>query len=238
MAIPRRMYGHCGYDPYVLLCLPWPRAVVVAVLITSLGVVGHAAAGGAQPTPTAVGVALLSATLLARAIQGRPGSLARVVWALLVGQVVVHVAMTPMHPTPSQHHMATGAAAIHTLHAGGGSPLRHSSAGAWGPQLAAWISDAVTCLLQQPTMLIMHVGAAAVVGVWLVIGEQAALRAATMIERSWLVPITALLGALDRVDLALAPQRNLVPAAGPDTPVPVLFLVPGTARRGPPLLAI
>jgi len=159
---------HLGYREPVIATLPWPRAALTATVITILGVTLHSLAGGFAPSLTMVLLVFIAATVVVRMAQATGGSTARNATLLVVGQLFVHLAMTPGTANHQGHGAMTGMSGADAIagHAQHAAVLRRSGE-AIGPQLFAWLSDAIACLAMHPTMIAAHLIAAVTVGAWL-----------------------------------------------------------------------
>lgn len=219
--------------------LLWARAAGVGLLAVFLGVAGHVTAGGLLLGPVvlvllAVGAVALSAPMLAR-----PASALRLVLMMVGGQALVHVVLTV-----SAGHVGDPAAGPAVRRVGSALPTLASADGrrtgslqdaydAVGSSHASTPSvpaHLVADLAAHAPMMVLHLVAAALVGLWLAVGERAlwALVAAT--GRRLALAVRVLLAPVPPAPAAPAPAFRTVlrPASSPRTR-PLL-------RRGPPLV--
>ena len=196
------------------------RALVLAAVAVTAGVVAHVSAGGEAPVAgTVLGlVGLLAFVNLA--LTGRTPTVPVAVFLLTVGQLVVHGALT----------MVVGL--------GMAMPSMPATPGAMGhmePATAAAGSLAMLTSGHHLVMMSSHAVAAALAGWWLVAGERAAWALAEVAARR-------LAGA---IGLPLPTPRLLPPWRAVSPP---LFLPPwhaqplravgcSVSRRGPPVVA-
>ena len=192
----------------------------------------HSAGGGQSSATAGLIPVFLLAIVVARGVQGRPGSTLRIVAMLGLGQVAVHVAMSPTSHGGSAgvHHVS---APLHAVGAHAGT-LRRSGE-AYGPQLAAAVGDALGCLVAQPGMLIGHVVVAVTVGWWLAAGERLSLQAIALLVQ-WSAQSVAAMGTALRIPPVWPAARAAIRFDEQGTPpLTRLFLVAGTIHRGPPV---
>ena len=213
--------------------LRWVRALTLASVTLGSGIAGHAAAGGSVSATSMLLPAFVLLTAAIAPLLGVPASTLRVTALLVVGQGSVHILLQLLGGSVAidgrGHSMA--------MHTGAGAEpvtahLDHGAASAsTGSVLTVMTGSHVG-------MLLAHVAAALVVGLWLAAGERAAW---TLVS----------LAALPVVDAWIA-LRKLSGAA----PVTVVITRPapcpcwdcgtwvrqatwtgrGVSRRGPPRL--
>ncbi|MBS2936776.1 hypothetical protein KDN32_03350 [Nocardioides sp. J2M5] len=135
--------------------LLWPRALVVGVLATGLGALGHVAAGGLLPGPTSMTFLTGASVALAAPLLLQQASALRLVLMLVAGQTAVHLGLT----------LAAGSGATHAAAHG---PGQHASSGG-GASLA---DAAASHVLGHGPMMLAHLAAAVAVGLWLGHGER------------------------------------------------------------------
>ena len=137
--------------------LRWVRAPALASVLFTLGLVGHAAAGGVTPT-TSVLIPLFGLTVIAVApIAGTTLSPSRVVAFLIGGQGVLHAALQMLGAstiTPASSHSMSSHLMTH--------PGATTSHGLEMPLLSGG----------HVIMLLAHLAAAVGVGTWLAGGER------------------------------------------------------------------
>ena len=213
--------------------LRWARALTLASVMLGSGIVGHAAAGGSVPATSMLLPVLVLFTAAIAPLLGAPASTRRVTSLLVVGQVSVHVLLQLLGGSValdvSGHSMAmhTGAA--------GGPVTAHLGHG-----VASAPTGSFTTLMTGPHvgMLLAHVAAASVVGLWLAAGERAAWTlvslAALPVVDAW-VTLRKLSGA---AQVAVVTTRPVpCPGWACETRVrPAMWTGRGVSRRGPPRL--
>jgi hypothetical protein len=219
----------------------WARAALLAAVTMFLGVAGHVTADGLLPSTAWLVVLTMLAVVPCAALLARPASALRIVLTLAGGQALVHLALTVtaghtaqpgsghVHAAEAPVHVDTAGSALQTLQAAAGvQPV--TSAGDLGA------SGLVEHTVGHAPMMLVHVVAAALVGLWLAVGERALWALVALAGALVLRPLL-LLGAPARAALAVVPRLG---PAHPE-PLPPLshrFLARSVVRRGPPLLAI
>ena len=146
------------------------RALTLPSVLFISGLAGHVAAGGVTPAASVL-VPLFVLTVLAVApFAGAPISPARVMALLVGGQGLLHVALQLLGGTAVGHdncgwrgHMVPTAASS----AAGSHVMMHHGAAASHGSVMSLMSDG------HLVMLLAHLAAAVVVGVWLAAGERA-----------------------------------------------------------------
>jgi hypothetical protein len=179
--------------------LLWGRALLLSGVALLSGTVAHAAAHGVLPGVPVLAGLLAVGTALAAPLLRRPAGTGRLVTMLVLGQAGVHLALTLLGGHEGDEPAGAGPAWLHHL----AEDL--TGAHAW--------------------MALAHAGAAAVVGLWLAVGERS---------------LWALLRYAGRLvpprprPLPVVPGRPVAALAPP--PVrPVLHVLSRTVRRrGPP----
>jgi hypothetical protein len=211
--------------------LRWVRALTLASVMLGSGIAGHAAAGGAVPATSMLLSVFVLLTAAIAPLLDAPATTRRVTALLLVGQISVHVLLQLLGGSVaidvSGHSMAMHAgvageqATAHLDHAVASAPTGSLLAFLIGPHVG---------------MLLAHVGAALVVGLWLAAGERAAWilvsLAALPVVDAW-VTLRQLSGA---VQVAVVIARPVpCPGWGCETRVrPAMWTGRGVSRRGPP----
>lgn len=205
----------------MLSVLPWPRALGSAVVVTTLGVAAHVSVADHAVSSLPVVGFLVVATLLARMLQGGPGSTVRLTALLAAGQVLFHILLSSGHSGGHAHSVV--AAHGHDSTAG----LRRSVA-PMAPVIMEWLGAGVSSLVTQPAMLLAHAGAALVAGWWLAHGERLAL--------TTMAAITALFrsGRTPEPTISRHPRPQLVRVQPRGLAVQSWLLARSLARRGPP----
>ena len=231
--------------------LLWSRAAVLALVALSTGAAAHVRADGLLPGPMVLVSLVVAGTFACAPLLRRPGSTRRIVFLLVAGQSVVHMALavtaghrgdpvvravpTPTIPATSATGSRTGsyfdvAYASRVGDHGGGlsvpSPLLH----------------AFHDISSHPTMAIAHLLAAALCGWWLARGEKALWLLLELASRGW-----AELAAPALRRWALAARAAAVTSTSVELPVLVVAVVTplpqsqvrsrSVSRRGPPLAA-
>lgn len=148
---------HVSVGPW----LRWTRAAVLTAVATATGLAAHLSAGGLLPGVAGVGV--LVATLLVATSRwvGRPASTMRVVALLVTGQTFVHGALTAMAGHRDDLRPATPHGELPTV------PHEHLGMPVAVQHLLADLTGA------HAPMALAHLAAAAVMGLWLAVGERA-----------------------------------------------------------------
>ncbi len=212
--------------------LRWVRALVLAAVMLGSGIAGHTTAGASAPSPLLLVPLFAAATVAVAPLLGTPASPRRVVALLAVGQVLIHLLLQWLGGTASL------VVAGHTTAVPGqGSSLgaAHSLAHASGPEP---VGSALTG--DHLGMVLAHVAAALVVGLWLAAGERAAWTllalAALPVVDAWVT-----LRELARADAgaALVPAEAARPAVWDAHCLlrSSTYAGRGVSRRGPPRLS-
>lgn len=229
--------------------LLWSRAALLAVVAVSVGTLAHVSADGLLPGPLPLLLLTAAATAFAGGFLRRPAHGLRLAALLASGQAAVHAALSLMAghadvgstAVDAAAHSAHGSHAVSGTHAHGSAPTEPFSL----PDRAAAAADvAVALLLDQAqhlvedggAMVLAHLAAAALLGLWLGVGERAlwtllALAAAPVHAAA----AGVLAGALS---LRLPVLRPVVTGATQVVvPLPASRWAPrALARRGPPAL--
>lgn len=211
--------------------LRWVRALTLALVLLVSGCVGHGAAGGAAPPMALLVPLLLIAAVAVAPFVERPVATGRVAVLLLVGQGVLHVVLqvvagSTVSGRPGGSMGYQGVAMTHAM-AGGAAVTPYPVTLFTGAHLG---------------MLLTHVVAAMVVGVWLAAGERAVWMllevAALPLVEVWRAVRDAArrLAATAGTALAVAgPVPTLRWDCGPFVRTPV-WSAGSVLRRGPPRL--
>lgn len=219
--------GPVGSLAAVTACPPWPRALLTAAVVTGSSVALHRVGGGTVSL-LMVALVLAGTTVAVRVMQGAPGSRLRSVALVLGGQIVTHLALSPVQP-----HSGTPHVGAMSQHSGHGELLRQSY-DALGPQLVSGIGEALACLLADPGMVAAHLAAALLAGCWLAGGERtvvAAGRILTGVAVRWLAWLVAALAPA--VPRSAAVRCS---ATAPQARVTSERIVWSLVHRGPPAL--
>jgi hypothetical protein len=195
----------------------WARACLFAGVGLMAGTVAHVGAGGLMPSPIAVIVVLAVTAGVGYLLLGTRASAVRVLLVLVGAQTFAHGAFSLLAGHRGEGHG-------HSAHDG------HHAPGA--------ALEAVRHFAEQdPLMVVAHLLATGVLGLWLAWGERAFFVAVMLIATPTLTPwraLTKVAGAIlaglpDAAirGLRLAPQTRMLPPAEPATTHAVV-------RRGPP----
>jgi hypothetical protein len=181
--------------------LLWLRAALLSAVAVAAGAVAHASAHGHLPGPVPMGILLAAGTLGSAPLLTRPAGPARIVALLVVGQTVVHAALTAL----AGHE--------------GDEPAGHGQGPEWLHHLTEDLSGA------HAAMAVAHAAAAALVGLWLAVGERAlwalvAHAARVLLPRGGTPPVPQLPGAPPG-------DQTLLPGS-------IRLLGHTVLRRGPP----
>lgn len=214
------------------------RGAVLAFVVMSTGIVAHVTADGLLPSVPALVALFVGCALAFGWLLSRPATATRIVLLTVGGQTFVHgvLTMTSGHvgDTPAS---AGPAPAPPPMPAGGSGSLMEQYEAA-RPQVEAQLAlpAGVQHLVSDLTgphapMMVLHLLAAALVGIWLAVGERAL----------WTVLALAVAAAVPVLRLALGwsvPASVRVPTAGsaPSAPAHLVTLARSVVRRGPPAL--
>ena len=148
--------------------LRWMRALALASVLVSTGVAGHVAAGGVMPAPAVLALLLVLATLVLAPVLGTPASPVRVALLAIGGQALLHVSLNVLTTNPAGH---AGAGMVMPGGPHGSMPrsggMLHGAA-ASGETSLVWMGSA------HVGMLLAHLVAGLLLGLWLAAGERAA----------------------------------------------------------------
>lgn len=238
--------------------LRWPRAALLALVAVATGSVAHASADGLLPAWPVMLMILAGSALVAGAFLSGPASTLRIVVLAVLGQTGVHVLLT-MTAGHSDGHSAghpathpggpTGSPDLTSLPTGGsdgvGTSLfdqyaaatashgdAHAGAGGLGGILAAFGHLWEHSTGAQAPMMLLHLVAATLVGLWLAVGERA-LWTLIALAVSVVLPLVAAL--LDGVRPTPVRSVSARPRRWRLTP-PTTILTRTVSRRGPPAL--
>ncbi len=164
-------------EPRVTGALLWSRALLVGSLVALLGTAGHVSAGGLLPAPWVV-AALVAVTVVGCAPAcARQVSTARCALLLVVGQAAVHVVLSStgghlgdpsrsVTATPSVGSLPTvDGRRLGSLH-----DAYTAAEAAGGLQAALPIQHLVSDVAAHGPMMLAHLAAASLVGLWLAAG--------------------------------------------------------------------
>ena len=228
--------------------LRWLRALVLATVAFSLGLVAHLSAGGLLPGP--VGLATLFGIVLvgSAALLGYAAGTLRITALVVLGQSFIHAGLTAgaghtgdtdgSRPRPLATHDVPAAAwdrrgSLYDLY------TRRLPAGDDGDQVVVpdWLQHLVDDLTgPHAAMAVAHLLSATLVGLWLASGERA-LWALVRLSRAALGDRVREAFSLLAAVLAVGPRRSAyVPAGTPVRRLHSALLATTHARRGPPAL--
>ncbi|QIX27275.1 hypothetical protein ncot_12195 [Nocardioides sp. JQ2195] len=216
------------------------RGAVLAFVVMSTGVVAHVTADGLLPSIPGLVAIYVGCAVGFSWLLSRPATATRIVLLTIGGQTLVHAVLTM-----SSGHVGD-APATSTTAAPPPPPVPTGTSGslmeqyeASRPQVDAQLAvpEGVQHLFHDMTgahapMMALHLAAAAVVGLWLAVGERALW---TLVALAATVVIPAL-GAL-LAGLRLPAPTPAVPAAlARSAPAHLSALARSVVRRGPPAL--
>jgi hypothetical protein len=222
----------------------WARAVALGAVVLFLGVAGHVTADGLLPGVTGLAVLFGGAVLMSLPFVGRQIRPLTMLVHVVAGQTVVHVALTM-----SAGHRGLGAGSTpHALVApdpvvslpavdgrrvGSLRDAYHSGADAVvaGTGAPSPFAHLVEDLAAHAPMMVAHLGAAALVALWLAHGERLLWDLVAMLGRR-LVGVAAVPAAS-----VAARARLWVPVRHDPTTASLLRFIGPHPRRGPPLPA-
>lgn len=237
----------------------WGRALLLSGVALLTGVIAHVGAGGLLPGPVVLLVLLAGCMATAASLLGRPASTLRIVLLLMAGQTLIHGVMTALGGhrgdpplTPAQGGPAASALPADLAATGGrrvGSLYDQVYAGVDPAGAALSIPAPVQHLIADFTgahavMALAHLAAAALVGLWLAVGERALWTVLTLVAESARPAVAGLLATfalavahLRPVGEALAHARRLGIARAPTRLRRTSdLLARSVVRRGPPAL--
>ena len=216
----------------------WARAVVAGSVAFVLGVAGHVTADGLLPGLVGLTVLLGFSVLLALPVLGHRLSSPRTVGLLVAGQALIHLVLTlgsghvgdprstPTAATP------TGLGSLPTIDGRRVGSLQDAYLGTPdGPVAPVLPGHLLGDLQAHAPMMLVHLAAAALVGLWLARGERLLWTVALLTGHRVLelvhavVPVAVPAPSHASYDALLAP-------AGPRS----IWLTRPDSRRGPPLL--
>ncbi|NYG60754.1 hypothetical protein BJ980_003677 [Nocardioides daedukensis] len=214
------------------------RAAVLAFVALSTGAVAHVTAEGRLPSLPAMVMLLVGCTAVMAMFLARPATRTRTVALTVGGQVAVHMllSLTAGH---------SGDAAVASTPSPVPTPIDPAASGsvmdaynASRPQVEAdfAVPHALTHLISDLTsgahapMMVLHLAAAVLVGLWLAGGERA-LWTLVALAATVLIPVLRL-AALPLQSPPSVPTR----AREQSAPRHLVTLAPCVVRRGPPVL--
>lgn len=234
--------------------LRWPRALALAAVATTTGVAAHGYAGGLLPSAATQLVVFALCAAGVATLLGGPASTLRVVLLTVGGQTFIHAALTVtaghrgdhVAATPAAHHVeprlpATSGRRTGSLldqydaaRAAAGGP---ASGGDTELALPAGLRHLVADLTgAHAPMMVLHLVAAALVGLWLAVGEHALWTLVAM-AAGVVLPRAARLLAVAVTPASAPAVRTSAPVLRrPQPPPRLLHLARAVVRRGPPAL--
>jgi hypothetical protein len=239
--------------------LRWSRAAALAAVAFLAGVLAHASAGGLMPGRVALVLLFAVCLLTAATLLGRPASTLRIVVLLIAGQTFIHGALTAMAghkgdpplarspvPQPIQHLPVVPSGDGRRV----GSLYDQLYASQPHPATQLTVPAPVQHLIADMTgphalMALAHLAAAAVVGLWLALGERALWTVLALMSDGVRVVVAATVVAYYAILALLAGSGHesaadaRAPSCGYTTeelPPRVRALARILVRRGPPLL--
>ncbi len=214
------------------------RALAVGSIAFVLGVAGHVTANGLLPGPVGLGVLFAFSTLLAMPVLGRRVSSVRTVGLLVGGQTFIHLCltMTAGHAgdarSPVTAATPSGLGSLPTVDGRRLGSLQDAYLGTPdGPVAPVLPGHLVGDLQAHAPMMVVHLLAAALVGLWLAHGERLLWNVFTLTARQVLALVQPVLPVLVPAS-SLASYDALRSPAGPRS----VWLTRPDSRRGPPLL--
>jgi hypothetical protein len=228
-------------EPTAKGVLLWSRAALVAFVALVTGAVGHVSADGLLPSPLVLaGVFTLSVPFCAAQLV-RPAGMPRLVLLLSAGQTAVHVVLTLTAGHRGDAVTVTGRRSVEAV-----LPVQdgrrvgslldgYESATHGGPAVepALPVGSLLGELAAHAPMMAAHLAAAALVGIWLALGERSLWALLALAERVVVGPVLVAVAWLGMPPLVVtAPRPADVPRVRPTHPL----LAPTLSRRGPPAL--
>lgn len=207
------------------------RGGLLATVVLAAGSLAHVSARGEMPgwaSLLSLYVVLLAACA---AVLGREASARLLVAVTVGGQLVVHGALSAL----AGHHPADSATTL--VHDHHGTPT-HVAADPG--VLPGWLTHGVQDMAAEPLMALLHLVAAAGVGLWLAVGERALWTLLALARCRARGVLSYALAALGLHPLVLRSQpRTARVVAVEVAPMPQLPVWSrGPARRGPPTVVL
>lgn len=226
-------------DPALL----WARASLLAVVVVFLGAAGHVTADGLLPGAAVLVLLLVLAAVVSAALLSRPASTARIVLLVVGAQAVVHEVLSvaaghvgePARATAQVVHAGTGSLPTVDGRRVGSLQDAWQTGGATGTGPALPVGD-LGDLAEHAPMMVAHLMAAALVGLWLAAGERCLWTLVALAADTLARPVLLAL-ALLRPPAPFTRPRCAVHTEAPPRRT-LTDLSRCVVRRGPPLLAI
>jgi hypothetical protein len=223
--------------------LLWARASLLASVAFFGGVVGHVSADGLLPSPLVlIGLLALGIPFCASQLT-RQASMRRIVLLLMAGQTAVHVALsvTAGHRGETRPVATVARSGDLVLPTEGGQRVGslldgyQATVGHTGEQVqpALPVGSLVAELAAHGPMMVAHLAAAALVGIWLAVGERSLWALVALATAVVLRPLLVI-RAWRR--LAVTPSRPAPVLAAPRPRPSLVLLARCVSRRGPPAL--
>lgn len=166
--------------------LVWSRATLLATVVVVVSALGHVVADGLLPGPVAMTGLLIATTVVSARFLTRKASTVRLVALLVGGQAAVHGVLSLLAGHGAGHGAAQGAAASGARFVFDGrrtertgsyfdqvEAMQAAASGPAAPGQAGWGHLADHLAAQGIPMLLAHLAAVALLGVWLTVGEHA-----------------------------------------------------------------
>jgi hypothetical protein len=228
-------------EPTAKGALLWSRAALVAFVALVAGAVGHVSADGLLPSPWVLaGVFAMSLPFCAAQLV-RPAGMPRLVLLLVGGQTAVHVllTLTAGHRgdavTVTGHRDVQPVLPVQDGRRVGSLLDGYQSATHGGPAVepALPVGSVLGEVASHAPMMAAHLAAAALLGIWLALGERSLWALLALAERVVVGPVLVAVAWLGLPPLVVAvPRPPDVPRVRPAR----LLLAPTLSRRGPPAL--
>lgn len=228
--------------------LRWTRAAVVAFVALFTGAVAHATANGLLPSLTGLAFLYALAVVVAALLLGRPATMTRIVAITVAGQAVIHVALTataghagdagaahpaapqtPLTQAPNLDASGRRVGSLWDQYAAAEPVATAGTGGGMNP-----IEHLITDLSAHAPMMAVHIVAAALVGIWLAVGERALWTVLALTAGAVFAAVVTAVAAL-RPRVVPAVLRVAVPWRDP-APPHLRAVARSVVRRGPPLL--
>jgi hypothetical protein len=216
----------------------WARALVAGSVAFLLGVVGHVSADGLVPGPVGLGVLLAVLVLLSLPVLGGHLSRLRTVGLLVGGQALIHLTLTLTSGHVGDRRQAvahvtpTGLTELPVVDGRRVGSLQDAYLGTPTDSVTPVVPGHLVADLQaHAPMMVVHLLAAALVGLWLAHGERLLWNVVTLTGRRLLALVRPVVPVAVPA-VSLASYDALRSPAGPRS----VWLTRPDSRRGPPLL--
>lgn len=214
-------------DPVVLTA----RALLLALTMVLVGVVGHLAAGGADPSAGAIVLLAAGAFVLCLATLRAPAGLLRITALLVGGQLLTHLTLS-LGAAASGGGTNRAAAGALALPVNGGRRVgslqdSHDIATGHAHQASVQVDQLVGSLPGHAPMMTAHLLAALALGLGLFLGERCLWTLVALLSGVVLRLLEPVRVAVSRTPSTLAPAPTRPPHL-------LTLLAPIVVRRGPP----